>query len=136
MSETETLQKAVLFYVSEDGKRLPNGHFNDFKIVEHLEFTYKIIQEYVCGPFEMAPYSKGSKQDFVGYINGEGLINDLRRNDLAGGTMYYLGFNVLHLPLGGAYAGNVLLLGKDGRGLTDGDITKIDSAIKKYFSLK
>lgn len=92
----------------------------------------KTLQKLVEGDIELIPHKKGGNAPFMGYANESGLAKDLRRNDLAGGALEQLGFEVFHLPLGCAYAGTVVVMGNNERGLTVAQKEAIEMAIRDY----
>lgn len=118
---------------------LVGGLFNEFKI-EQMPVANSLgwMQSVVGGPLEMAPRGNGKGfegADLVAYVNENGLMENLRRNDLAGGSMLELGFPTMSLPLGCAYAGSVILTRIDDRSLTTSQIESVHDAIKAYESI-
>jgi hypothetical protein len=93
---------------------------------------FETLQKLVEGDIQLIPHKEMGTGRFMGYANESGLMNNLRRNDLAGGVLEHLGFEVYHLPLGCAYAGTVVVMGENERGLTAAQKKEIEEAIVKY----
>ncbi len=89
------------------------------------------LQGYVGGHIETLPHPQGWDAPFVAYANEEGMITDLPSNYLAWGVLSYLGFNVRAMPTG-FYFGNVVLLGKNQRALTENQFNQVNVALAKY----
>lgn len=68
---------------------------------------------------------------FVAYANETGLVDGLPSNLVAWGTLLQLGFRDTSL-IPGAFAGNVVLLGKKEKSLTDTDLATVEAAYRAY----
>jgi hypothetical protein len=117
-----------------------DGLFNEFKIEQMpVASSLEWMQGVLGGYLELAPRGRrGAKDvdaDLAAYVNENGLMEGLRRNDLAGGSMFELGFPTLSLPLGCAYAGSVILTRIDGKSLTSSQMESIHGAIEAYESI-
>jgi hypothetical protein len=103
-----------------------------FRVRPHIK-GYKPLQAIVEGCIETLPHRLGSDAPFVAYANEEGMISDLPSNFLAWGVLRHLGF--LDSTMGmGFYFGNVVLLGKNERALSEKDIDKVRVAQRKYMA--
>lgn len=126
-----TTKRVIVFYASKTPNQ--NGDLNWYEEVKiSRKEALGDLQKLVDGNVEILPHQNGYDAPFTGYANEEGLLRGLPRNDLAGGALTHLGFFTMSLPLGCAYAGNVVLLGKDDKSLSDKQIEQIKSAVEKY----
>lgn len=96
----------------------------------HVE-GYKPLQTIVDGCVKALPCKPGTP--FVAYVNEDEMISDLPANFLAWGVLRHLGFIDSTMGMG-FYFGNVVLLGKNGRALTEKEIDKVRVAQRKYMA--
>lgn len=135
MAEKEQRHRIIIFHASEEPNS--NGELNwieESTISKDQNKALDDLQKIIGGDIELIHHPNSLHTEFIALCDKEGLLKDKRRNDLAGGTLYYLGFDVLSLPLGCAYAGTVVLLGKRERSLTDKQIIIVKKAMNKYLS--
>jgi hypothetical protein len=90
---------------------------------------YKEYQKLVGGYIETIPHAQGCNAPFTAYANEEGMINDLPSNFLAWGVLRHLGF---HVPSLGFYFGNVILIGRNEKGVTAANKKLVHEALRKY----
>ncbi len=91
----------------------------------------KALQGHVGGHIELLPHKKGSSAQWTGYANEEGILENLPSNFVAWGTLQHLGFADSSL-IPGAYAGNIVLMGKNGKGLTEKQLAEVKAAYDAY----
>lgn len=88
------------------------------------------LQTLVGGYIEALPHPKGHKAEFTAYANEEGMVRDLPSNFLAWGVLYELGFRD---PLTlGFYYGNIVLLGRGDKPLTEAQMHYVEQILNKY----
>jgi hypothetical protein len=90
----------------------------------------KAKQKIVGGNIETLPHKDGWNSRFVAYANEEGMIKDLPSNVLAWGVLHYLGF--IDSMKMGFYWGNVILLGRNEKALSEKDFAYIEEIRLKY----
>jgi hypothetical protein len=90
----------------------------------------KQYQELVGGYLTLLPHEQGYKSKWTGYANDEGLLMNLPSNTVAFSVLEKLGFlDSTIIP--GAYAGNVILLGKKEAGLTSEQVEEVKAIYEK-----
>ncbi len=94
----------------------------------------KQLQGLVGGNIELVPHNKEDAAPWTAYANEEGMNLDLPSNFVAFGTLRHLGFNLRYLMQLGTwfFFGNIVLLGKNERGLTEKQLQDVETAYKKY----
>lgn len=86
----------------------------------------KQLQGLVGGRIELLPHRDAWDAKWVGYANDEGVMDELPSNPVAFSVLQRLGFlNSTLIP--GAYAGNVIVLAKGSKALTEKQVTEIKS---------
>jgi hypothetical protein len=115
--------------------REPNakGEFNWLEWKKIPKVTLKILQTAVGGRVTLLPYLRPGKPPFECYAQDDGLlVKGYGRNDLAGGSLWCLGFGGGEI-LGCAYAGNVVVTGIGGCcGLTSQQQNALLKGIAQY----
>jgi hypothetical protein len=90
------------------------------------------LQKLVGGRIEHLVHSQSPDEaSFQALANEEGVNINLPSNFVAWGTLMELGFQDTSL-IPGAFAGNIVLLGKKGRTLTDKDLVTVERAYRRY----
>lgn len=125
----EKVEKTVLVFYAT-GTPNDQDELNYHKFETFPNFDFETIQTIVGGPFQLLPHKRDDAQ-YVAYANEEGLAKQLRRNDLAGWALNRLGFLTENLPMGKAYAGNVVLMRNDEGSLTEEQISYLEREINK-----
>lgn len=131
--KTQKTQKSVAKEAQSSTRKLKNiklaAIFNvdtgfEFReIVDELD----VLQGLVCGRIESV-----SNDSYLGYVNEEGVLKNLKPNFQAGGVLMMLGFRLDCAVIPGAIQGNLVLFGKNGRSLTSNEQQKIKNALDMY----
>jgi hypothetical protein len=133
------MTQALVFYAT--GRPNEKGELNYHGYVEleqGIEQRLRQLQELVGGNIEHLPTLKNKRAPVVAFANESGLVMHrarkpgIGRNDLAGGALLNLGFATFGSPLGCAYAGNVVVMGSETKGLSDKQKMLLEQAIKKF----
>jgi hypothetical protein len=90
---------------------------------------YERMRELLGGSYQLLPHRKGYEAPFTAYVNEEGMNIDLPSNFLSWGVLRGLGFlDDWNL---GFHFGNVILLGRQGKALTE----KNKEEVRRVFQL-
>lgn len=115
------------------------NHWGYVQLEQNAENRLAQLQALVGGNIEsLAPAKRRKPPSLEAYANESGLMfylegkEGIGRNDLAGGVLHLLGFASLGTPLGCAYAGNVVVVGRDCRGLSARQKQQLEKAICAY----
>lgn len=134
-------QHALVFYAT--GRPNENGELNYWSYVElekNPDKRLAQLQQLVGGGNieGLAPTNPKKPPCVEAYANECGLMfyseekEGFGRNDLAGGALLLLGFASIGQPLGCAYAGTVVVVGRDSKGLSAKQKQKLEAAIREY----
>lgn len=119
----------AIFHASKTANE--DGELNWVEFKQVCDVDCKTLQSIIGGLLTLLPNVK-EHPNLIAYADDEGLMKDLSRNDLAGGSLYYLGFRGSEY-LGCAYAGTVVVTNiNESKGLTDAQKNDIKIAIEKY----
>ncbi len=126
--------QALVYYAT--GQPNDEGELNYYKYIDiHETQLLKQLQEIVGGNIESVPTREPTS--LIAYVNENGWMEyfnhkkGIGRNELAGGTLFALGF--IHsalMPF--CYAGNVVVMGAGDKGLTDTQRKQLENEIQAY----
>ena len=117
-----------MLVVFEAGKRT----YRTEPVVKKDTFTQ--LQRLVGGSIEGIPHRAPQKAKWTAYANEEGVNEGLPSNFVAFGVLRELGFDLRgQIGMGTwFFFGNVVLLGKNRRALTEAQLVDVAAAYKKY----